>query len=161
MSFTKFDAPLMVVYDPLASTTYKKPLYRVTTPFSFYIGAKEDQKWVHVPEGYLTDGASVPKWLHWLIKPWGKHGQAAVVHDILCEIPYIQTAEGARIVSYNRIHKIFKEALQVTGNSKLKCFAMYWAVRAYFFFNGYKVDLSVAKTNQSLLRDRVVEIKQA
>ena len=155
MSFKHFDAPLLVVPDAEASAKYRRPMYRVTDAFSFYIGPKKDANWVHGPNGFLTDGASVPKWLHWLIKPWGKHGQAAVVHDVLCEIPYVFTETGPEIISYNTAHKIFKQALQVTGNSKAKVFVMYWAVRTYFFFKGYKVDIKLAHANQTLLSNHV------
>lgn len=158
--FTKFDAELNVVRDEEATKHYGKPMYRVTEAFSFYVGAKEDQTWVYIPVGFLTDGATIPSWLHWLIKPWGKHGQAAVVHDMLCDVPYLHTPEGPKLISFNRVHKVFKEALKVSGNSDLKVFAMYWAVRTYFFFKGYKVNLRKSSHNQVTLRGFLKGLEQ-
>lgn len=36
---------------------------------------------VEIPEGFETDGASVPRLFHWFISPFGKLYDAAVVHD--------------------------------------------------------------------------------
>lgn len=36
-----------------------------------------------VPTNFYTDFASVPKFLHWLIKPQGRHSRASVLHDFL------------------------------------------------------------------------------
>lgn len=38
---------------------------------------------VKVPEGFVTDGASVPRLLWWLFPPTGRYFTAAVVHDWL------------------------------------------------------------------------------
>lgn len=40
---------------------------------------------VDVPEGFVTDGASVPRLLWWLFPPTGRYFLAAVVHDWLLE----------------------------------------------------------------------------
>lgn len=34
-----------------------------------------------VPNGFLSDGASVPRWAQWLIGRWGPHLWAALWHD--------------------------------------------------------------------------------
>lgn len=38
-----------------------------------------------VPAGSVTDFASVPKTITWLIPPYGKYTLAAILHDWLCE----------------------------------------------------------------------------
>lgn len=152
--FTKFSAPLNVVKDEVASAKHKKELYVVKEAFKFYVGEKEADTWVCVPEGFLTDGASVPKIFQWLIKPWGKHGQAAVVHDILCEQYTIYVKGEPQYISYNRAHKIFKEALKVLGVNSITIFTMYWAVRSYFFVTGYKVDPKLFLRNRSILTNQ-------
>lgn len=155
MSFKRFDAPLHVIPDEEASLKYGRPMYRVDQAFSFYTGDLKDDAWVHVPKGFLTDGASVPKAFHWLIKPWGRHGQAAVVHDLLCQIPFLHTTTGNQLITFNRTHKIFKEALEVTGNNRVKVFVMYWAVRSYFFFKGYKVDTKLERANLVTVKEHL------
>jgi hypothetical protein len=38
---------------------------------------------VMIPEGFVTDFASVPQFLWGIFPPWGKYSEAAVVHDFL------------------------------------------------------------------------------
>lgn len=38
---------------------------------------------VAVPQGFVTDFASLPAFLRWWTDPWGRHGHAAMVHDEL------------------------------------------------------------------------------
>ena len=45
-----------------------------------YVG--EDQTFV-IPAGYITDFATVPKFLRWLIETYGPYTRAAIVHDWL------------------------------------------------------------------------------
>lgn len=36
-----------------------------------------------VPTGFVTDFATVPRFLHWLVSPYGAYTRAAVLHDFL------------------------------------------------------------------------------
>ena len=85
VSFRKFDAELFMTYDVKASKVLGKDYWRVLKGFRYYIGTKGSNRWVYIPAGYLTDGASVPQIFWSLIPQWGIYGQAAVVHDFLCE----------------------------------------------------------------------------
>lgn len=38
---------------------------------------------VKIPRGFITDGASVPRWLWWLFPPIDRYFTAALVHDYL------------------------------------------------------------------------------
>lgn len=40
---------------------------------------------ITVPAGFVTDGASVPRPLWWLLPAWGRYSRAAVIHDYLCK----------------------------------------------------------------------------
>src|SRR5690242_3006060 len=40
---------------------------------------------VVVPVDFLTDLASVPRWLTWLVPRYGEYTRAAVIHDCLCQ----------------------------------------------------------------------------
>ena len=51
----------------------------VLSPFSFE--GPGDR--VEVPAGFVTDFASIPRWLWWLYPPDGRWAQASVVHDVL------------------------------------------------------------------------------
>ena len=43
-----------------------------------------------VPMNFYTDFASVPKWLHWLIKPQGRHSRPSVLHDYLYSLKHFK-----------------------------------------------------------------------
>jgi hypothetical protein len=111
--FTKFDAPLLIQFDKKASDILGADYWRVAKPFKFFIGSENSKRWITVPAGYLTDGASVPRALWSIIPPWGAYGQAAVVHDILCE--YLSIMVGGKLtpITRERADEIFAEAMTV------------------------------------------------
>lgn len=40
--------------------------------------------WIAVPDGFVTDLASIPRWLHWLVNPYDPAtAPAAILHDWL------------------------------------------------------------------------------
>lgn len=112
-SFTQFSAPLLIQHDPLASAVLGEDYWRVAKSFRYDIGFEGSQRWVTVPAGYLTDGASVPRIAWSIIPPWGSYGQAAVVHDLLCE--YLTVVENGLPVPITRAEAdaIFLEAMTV------------------------------------------------
>ena len=57
--------------------------WKVTAPFSYAVGAPDGSTVVHVPVGFRTDFASIPRFLWSLIPPTGFYGKAAVIHDQL------------------------------------------------------------------------------
>jgi hypothetical protein len=83
--FTRFTAEQQLVKDPYASKLLGKDYRRVVEGFRYYIGSEGSNKFVDVPACFLTDGASVPVFLRWLIRPFGKYAQACTLHDYLCE----------------------------------------------------------------------------
>ncbi len=66
----------------LSITPFGKKLVRINQSFSFdsqVLGMR-----VTIPIGFMSDGASVPKFLWLLIPPWDDwYGMAAVIHDYL------------------------------------------------------------------------------
>jgi hypothetical protein len=57
--------------------------FRVTKAFRYYVGEEGSDDYVDVPEGFITDFASVPPVLDRIILKDGDYNQAAVVHDFL------------------------------------------------------------------------------
>lgn len=137
--FTEFSAPLLVQYDPEASDELGADHWRVTQPFRFYLGEKDSERWVYVPAGYLTDGASVPRVLWSLIPPWGRYGQAAVVHDIVCEYLSITVAGQPLRVTREQCDLILLEAMTVLEVPAFQRQAIYRAVCAYRLIAGVDV----------------------
>ena len=116
-SFTKL--PPLVAIPP----DYR--LYRTQVAFTYYVGSTLSGEAIYVPEGFLTDGASIPK-LFWSIigGVLGRYGAAAVLHDFL----YVKG-----IYSRRRSDKIFLEAMAVLKVSWWKRKLMYYAVRVGAF----------------------------
>ena len=125
---TPFDRLLTTQYDPLASALLGADHWRVTAPFTYIIS---DTRHVSVPAGYLTDGASVPKVFWNIIPPWGKYGQAAVVHDIICE--YLTVVENGAPVRVSRAYcdSILNQAMEALGVPDYQRLMIYWAVCSY------------------------------
>lgn len=132
-SFTAFSAPLDTRYDAEASRILGDDHWRVLREFRFWAHIPRlGRVWVTVPEGYLTDGASVPRLLWSLIPPWGKYGQAAVVHDLLCEYLQVVTEAGEpAAITRAECDALFLEAMQVLQVPQLRCGAMHAGVSAY------------------------------
>ena len=126
-----FTAHLDIRYDAQASKILGADHWRVITPFRYYLGSKYSEQWVTVPAGYLTDGASVPQLLWNLIPPWGSYGQAAVVHDLLCEYLAIVVAGELVSITRERCDEIFYESMGVLGVPEWKRLAIYQGVSMY------------------------------
>jgi len=54
-------------------------LWRVNGPW----GVTWRGRWVEVPDGFVTDGPSIPRWVRWLIPARGRQWEASVAHDYL------------------------------------------------------------------------------
>lgn len=129
--FTNFDTSLSVEHDPIASEKLGKAFYKVTKSFRYYLSADESDVWAYVPAGFLTDGATVPRPFWWLVAPFGDHGQAAVLHDILCETGTMFFNELPQSVTRKQADQIFRDAMKATGVGWFKRNLMYAAVRGW------------------------------
>lgn len=77
-----------------------------------------------VPEGFITDLASFPRWLWWIkwFNPNGRSRRPAVLHDWLYT---------ACLIPKRDADKAFREALIDEGVNPTAAKLMYWAVRAF------------------------------
>lgn len=132
-SFTNFSGPLDTRYDAAASDALGCDHWRVLREFRFWAELPRlGRIWITVPAGYLTDGASVPRLVWGLVPPWGAYGQAAVVHDLLCEYLVVMTDAGKQVdITRAEADALFLEAMIVlrvpTPNRSL----MYAGVSTY------------------------------
>lgn len=137
VTFHQFNAPLDIRYDPVATSYLRRDYYRVTRPFKFYIDDTPGTRWVYVYEGFLTDGASIPALFRSILPAWGVYGQAAVVHDLLCDYRYYWDGEQQVPVDLATIDGIFNKAMRVAGVPRWKRKVIYTAV--YWFHRlGYR-----------------------
>ena len=79
---------------------------------------------VAVPEGYVTDFASIPGFAQWMISPFGRHSEAAVVHDWLYTLGTPGDEKGRRLAD-----RTFRRALHLVGVGFFRRYIMYAAVR--------------------------------
>ena len=132
-SFTAFSAPLDTRYDSDASRALGDDHWRVLRDFRFWGELPRlGRIWVTVPAGYLTDGASVPRLVWGLVPPWGAYGQAAVVHDLLCEYLVVMTDTGDQVrITRAEADLLFLEAMTVLQVPDTNRELMYAGVSAY------------------------------
>uniref|UniRef100_A0A6H1ZSQ1 DUF1353 domain-containing protein n=1 Tax=viral metagenome TaxID=1070528 RepID=A0A6H1ZSQ1_9ZZZZ len=94
--------------------------WKLVEPFRYHIGDRNSENIITIPEGFVTDFASVPSIFWTLIPPYGKWGKAAVVHDFLYQFQYRTRKEA---------DKIFLEAMGVLKVKNWRKYPMYLAVR--------------------------------
>lgn len=75
-----------------------------------------------VPDGFVTDFASIPRGLWNLFPPTGKYGHAAVIHDYL----YRET-----FIDRKMCDKIFRDAMKELGVNIVSRNIIYFAVRIF------------------------------
>lgn len=86
-----------------------------------YLGSDES---IIVPEGFVTDFATIPRFLWFIYPRWGKYGNASVIHDYI----YFK-----KMYSRKRCDEIFLEAMKVLKVSKFTRYAIYYSVRIFGF----------------------------
>lgn len=120
---------------PLRVEAVDESHWKLLEEFDFYLGSLESSEYVSVPEGYVTDFATIPRIFWSIIPPWGKYGKAAVIHDFLCtDGYYFREIDGKRLqvaVTREEADNIFLEAMTVLNVDEVTRSAMYAAVRAY------------------------------
>lgn len=88
---------------------------------------------IHVPVGFKTDLASIPRLFRPFFKVNGKHRYAAVVHDFLYYLKGV-LPEGIEL-SRKKADKVFLEAMKDSGVGWFKRNSMYAAVRSFGFLS--------------------------
>lgn len=105
------------------------------------IAYENDTLQVLVLNGFITDGASIPR-AFWRVigSPFtGKYTASAIIHDALY---------ASELLSRKECDELFLEMLRVEGVGYAKRYAMYWAVRAgggFVWDNHTSVSVDMAK----------------
>jgi len=113
--------------------------------FGYDVGEEGSGDTINVPIGFMTDFASVPRPLWWLLPKWGKYGNAAVIHDYC----YWEQSR-----SRKESDLIFREAMQVLEVSNWKILLMYCAVR----LGGGLAWLGNSQRKKAGMKDKVTQI---
>ena len=96
--------------------------WKLHRSFKYHVGSKYNKYVISVPEGFVTDFASVPFFLWWWLPYWGKYGKAAILHDYIYK---------TKQVSRTMADDIFHEAMLVGGTPTWKAWLMYEAVHIW------------------------------
>lgn len=116
-TFTRFSAIQQLQYDQASSRAYNKSLWKLVPGFRYYVGSEDSGIYVDVPTGFLTDGATIPRFLWWLLPPIDEYSQATTLHDLLCSLYEITVVKNgiATQVKVNRkeVDRILDEAMGV------------------------------------------------
>jgi hypothetical protein len=102
-----------------------------------------------VPVGFVTDFATVPRFLHWLVSPYGAYTRAAVLHDwLLVELAeWTKTHPREGLETYNHSEPpansrdadgIFRRVMEDLGVPWAKRWTMWAAVRLAALFNSHR-----------------------
>lgn len=128
-----FDREVGILYSVNKSAIQGKDIWFTNEEFNYFIGPIVDNKYVTIPKAFLTDGASVPRLFWSIFPPWGVYGQAAIVHDFLCDNKMLtMNGDVPRCeLTYQQIDSIFYDAMKVAGTPVWKRALIYAAVRVF------------------------------
>ena len=107
-----FKTPLVVEVMPSGKR------FRLFFDFTYYW--KRQRLEIHVPKGFVTDFASIPRPFRILIPKLGRYNKAAVLHDFLYQTQHYSRAQ----TDY-----IFLNAMVDLDVAGWKANLMYWCVR--------------------------------
>lgn len=106
-------------------------LWEIKAPFEYRVGHEFSETMVVIPDGFITDFASVPRFLWPLLPPTGPYGKAAVVHDWLYQFPQLMIPEQpkTRVINRAEADSILNEAMEVLEVGKMIRWSIYSGVR--------------------------------
>lgn len=143
---SSFTRSLQIEYDDRASRLLGADYWRVVRGFRYDVGSLGSDEWFTVPAGYLTDGMSAPRIAWSLVPPWGRGGQAAVGHDLLCEYLSVVRAGLIAPITRRQADDIFLEMLTVLEVDERQW--IYAAVRGYAVAKRIKSPSTIALKRQ-------------
>lgn len=135
------------ILDPIRVEFVSGGVWRVLTTFKYHIGAPNSTQVVVVPEGFITDFASIPRLLWNILPPTGPYVPAALAHDLLYRDAAIWSADAPCPTAYRWktidrafADNVFLEIMQVLGIGWWVRHAMYLGVRAggWIAWNGHR-----------------------
>lgn len=129
MKFELIEIPNIMPYryEGTFSEFNGEPFARLTKDATYIIKRTDTGRgfYVTVPEGFVTDFGTIPKWAQWVINPRGKGERAYVLHDWLCF---------TGMCSYYTADNILYSAMRYCGVPLHQCLI----VRAtLFIYHGY------------------------
>lgn len=81
---------------------------------------------ITVPEGYITDFHSIPRWL-WPFLPPDDWAEPAVPHDLICQTHRVDD----RMVTWQEAHMVHREFLLHVGCPEFRANVMYYSLKEF------------------------------
>lgn len=125
---------VLLVKHEESSKAFGMDLYYTDDYMYFHMADKHDHVYVHVPRGFLTDGATVPKIFQSLFPVWDTYYQAAVFHDYLCEYLTIYINHIPTKITREEADRIFSRIMRHLNVSPIKRSLVSAGVVAYSHF---------------------------
>jgi hypothetical protein len=104
----------------ILSPNEDETLWTVEEAFSFDSAVLNTT--IMVPKGFVTDGASVPRAFWNIIPPFGKYGQAAILHDYLYRW---------QAFTREQSDDVLLEGMLASGCSQFQYLTIYMAVHTF------------------------------
>lgn len=105
--------------------------WQLNRPFTYRIGSRYSRHFVSVSKGFVTDWASIPKFIFWLLPWWAKFQKGAVLHDWLYKVKYIM----GKPITRKQADDVFLEAMLIDfrnhKSGKVVAFTEHLAVRLF------------------------------
>ena len=108
-------------------------LWQLLAPYNYSLGINTV---ITIPQGYVTNFGTIPRWATWFITP-GEMREAALVHDFLCNENF--TIEGEPTYSgFSRLvaDTILYVHLREVGIDRLRSYLVYLGVRGWATITG-------------------------
>jgi hypothetical protein len=108
-------------------------VWRLEEPLRYEIGELGSGALIVIPEGFVTDGASIPRLIQGVLPAWGRWSRAAIIHDYLCRS--IDDGHPIGVMGWGIIGRrhqadaIFREAMLVSEVPRPLAWIMWAAVR--------------------------------
>jgi len=127
---SSFTSPLIV------SPLLDGKSWRLYKSFTYRIGSRYSKRKIAVPSGFITDFASIPKFIFWLLPWWSKFSKAPVLHDWLYREKQITEGRMFRAITRKQADDIFYEAMLLSFRmhgimGKFIARIEYWSVRIW------------------------------
>ncbi len=104
--------------------------WELVNKFTYHIGSKYGRRYISVPKCFITDFASVPKFL-WFLPDWATYSKAPILHDWLYNTHTVM----GKPITRKCADDIFLEAMEVDWRDHESRYIMayieYWAVRLF------------------------------
>lgn len=104
--------------------------WRLVFPFRYHVGSRYSCEVIAIPANFLTDFASIPRFL-WFLPLWAKYSKSPVVHDWLYQSKKIT----GKPITRKRADEIFMEAMFIDWRDHksrlVLAWVEYYAVRIF------------------------------